>query len=102
MAGTSRCYSCGLTAEMPDDSKLILDHAPQDENGLNKIFLYCRRCHKATLFEPAGCLAMLFTFTIHSPLRVYDPVEIWQKAPETFGIFSPRIQNAMRQDGVIP
>lgn len=100
----SRCFNCGLTAVMPDDSKLILVNAPKDENGLNHYFLYCRSCHKVTDLEPAGCLGMLlgvFTLNFTKPVGVYDPVEVLQKHPEAFGIFAPKIQTAMRADGII-
>jgi hypothetical protein len=58
-----------------------------------------------TDFEPKGCLGMLFgvfTLNFDRPVGVYDPAEVLQKFPAAFGVFAPKMQQAMREDGVIP
>lgn len=81
-------------------------HAPPDETGLDHYYLYCRSCHMITDYVPSGCLGLL-TFRPFKPQAVLDPREIYSEAqrrgtPEVFGIFSPKIQEAMRVDGIIP
>jgi hypothetical protein len=92
---------------MPNDSELIYVFGPKDESGLQHYYLYCRRCHHVSDFVPPGCLSMLFLQFRHRPVGTYDPAEIYAHTnqighPEQFGIFAEKIQDAMKQDGIIP
>ena len=92
---------------MPNDAELIYVFGPKDEKGLQNYYLYCRRCHQVTVFVPPGCLSLLFLNLRHKAIGVLDPKEIYvathtRGSPEQFGIFAEKIQEAMRQDGVIP
>ena len=91
---------------MPNDSRLIYVHGPRDESGLDHYYLYCRSCHMVSDFVPSGCLGLL-TLRPFTCEGVMDPREVYADChrlgtPEVFGIFAPKIQEAMRADGVIP
>ncbi|MEX2399853.1 MAG: hypothetical protein WD423_03710 [Rhodothermales bacterium] len=85
---------------MPNDDELMLVHGPKDESGIQHFFLYCRRCHRVS--DLIGSLNPLKFLTGKMKcIGTYDPREVQQKAPEYFGIFAPKIQQAMRVDGAI-
>lgn len=101
------CGHCQVSKTVPDESTFIYVYGPKDENGLQHYYLYCRTCHFVTDFEPPGCFAFLTGNLRHRPVGVLDPREIYREClsrgtPEQFGIFSPKLQDAMREDGVIP
>ena len=88
---------------MPNDSELILVwghvEGPNDNSpGLRHQYLYCRRCHMVTDMVPKGCLTPGMR-----PVAVMDPgASYGAVSEEEFGIFAPKIQEAMREDGIIP
>jgi hypothetical protein len=92
---------------MPNDSELIYVWGPKDETGLQHYYLYCRKCYHVTDYVPAGCLSMLVLDFRHKPIGILNPREVYDPThkigrPEQFGVFAPKIQDAMREDGVIP
>jgi hypothetical protein len=83
-------------AQMPDDSKLILEKAYCDERNLDHWFLYCRKCHLITdMIGPT--VWELLRGKGFKCLASFDPTQ--EKCKSHY--FSKKISNACKEDGVL-
>lgn len=97
---TLKCQYCGLTAKMPNDDALIMEQGPTDLRGLNHFYLYCRRCHMISdSIGPTIFQVLLGKKFDHQ--QILDPAKMVASDPQFLNILAPKIQQAMRADGII-
>jgi hypothetical protein len=95
-----KCAKCGAITRMPDDSRCILVRGPRDKMGLDHFYAYCRQCHHVTDLIGAGCLGILMLRPFEC-VGVIDPQEVEANHPYGTGIFAEKLQDAMKDDGVL-
>lgn len=97
---TLKCQYCGLTAKMPNDDALIMERGLTDLRGLNHFYLYCRRCHMIS--DSIGpTIIQLFLGRKFDHQQILDPARMVASDPRFLNILAPKIQQAMRADGII-
>jgi len=102
-----KCYNCGIidnpSANINNDerSKLIWDMSMKDLNGLLTHLIYCRSCGTVNVYKPGWFGNIKFDQFLKYN-HVLDKIKRGELEPSSLGLITPRIQQAMKEDGNLP
>lgn len=100
-----KCYNCGIV-DKPDTlvighSKLIWDIGTLDLNGLLMHLIYCRLCGAVNVYKPGWFGNIKFEQFFKYDILL-DKIKSGDMEPDMLKVITPRIQRAMKEDGVLP
>ena len=102
-----KCYNCGIT-ENPsaniktDNSKqLVWEMGMKDLNGLIMHLIYCRSCGTVNIYKPGWFGNIKFDQFLKYEILL-DKIKRGEAEADLFRVVTPRIQIAMKKDGVLP
>jgi hypothetical protein len=103
--GKKKCYNCGIVDSIhvrdTHTSKLVSEQGMPDGNGLLMFLIYCRSCGTVNVYKPGWFGNVKFDQFLKYNILL-DKIKSGEMKPEMFRIVTPRIQQAMIEDGVLP
>ncbi len=100
-----KCYNCGIIdkadARGTRGSKLIWDVGMPDPTGLNTHLIYCRSCGTVNIYKPGWFGNIKFDQFLKYE-HVLEKIKRGELEPWSLGLITPRIQQAMKENGNLP
>ena len=102
-----KCYNCGIidspSANIKTDGsrKLVWEIGMKDMNGLLMHLIYCRSCGTVNVYKPGWIGNIKFDQFLKYEILL-DKIKKGESEPDMLGVITPRIQQAMIEDGILP
>ncbi len=102
-----KCYNCGITespsANIKTDNKkqLVWEMGMKDLNGLIMHLVYCRPCGTVNIYKPGWLGNIKFDQFLKYEILL-DKIKRGEEEPEMLAVITPRIKQAMIEDGILP
>ena len=102
-----KCYNCGII-ESPsanintdDNRKLVWEMGMKEPNGLIMHLIYCRSCGAVNIYKPGWFGNIKFDQFLKYEILL-DKIRGGEIEPEMLAVLTPRVQQAMIKDGLLP
>jgi hypothetical protein len=100
-----KCHKCGIVDSIhvkdAGRSKLVAEMGMPDDKGLLMFLIYCRSCATVNVYKPGWIGNIKFEQFLKYNILL-DRIKSGEIQPEMFRIVTPLIQQAMKEDGVLP